>query len=572
MTNIQIAALFEELGDLLEILGENPFRIRSFRNAARSIADWTRSIEEMVEGDADLTKIPGIGKGGVERIREIVATGTCETLEEARAKVPVGVREFLRIEGVGPKKAGLFHRELGIDSLDALEAAAKAGKLRDLPGMGEKSEEKLLRAIANARKGEGRFLLSVGIEQAERLVEALRGIEGVRRIEPAGSVRRWRETVGDIDIIVAGDPESPVLDAFTGHGDVAEIIARGPTKSSVRMRSGLQADLRLVEEASFGAALAYFTGSKAHNIAIRERARARGLKVSEYAVEEVESGRRIGGAKEEEVFASVGLPWIPPELREDRGEIEAAEAKKLPRLVDLDDIRGDLQMHTKASDGRNTILEMAEKAKSLGYEYILITDHSKAVRVANGLDEERLLEHCRAIDRANDRIDGIRILKGIEVDILPDGSLDLRDDALAACDVVVASVHFRFSMPEDEMTDRIARAISRHRVHILGHPTGRLILQREPYAVDLARIFEVARDAGVAMEINAHPDRLDLRDVDARAAKEAGLRIAISTDAHAREQLELMRFGVHTARRAWLEKKDVLNALSFDAFRKALRD
>jgi len=370
---------------------------------------------------------------------------------------------------------------------------------------------------------------------------------------------------------VAGDANSPVMDAFTGHEDVAEVIARGPTKSSVRLRSGLQADLRLVEEASFGAALAYFTGSKAHNIAIRERAHARGLKVSEYAVEEVESGRRAGGAKEEEIFASVGLPWIPPELRENRGEIEAAEAKKLPRLIDLDDIRGDLQMHTKASDGRNTIEEMAEKAKTLGYEYILITDHSKAVRVAKGLDEERLLDHCRAIDRANDRLDGIRILKGVEVDILPDGSLDLRDDALAACDVVVASVHFRFSMPEEEMTDRIARAISGHRVHILGHPTGRLILQREPYAVDLARIFAVARDSGVAMEINAHPERLDLRDVDARAAKEAGLRLAISTDAHAREQLDLMRFGVHTARRAWLEKKDVLNAMPFDAFRKALR-
>lgn len=571
MTNAQIAALFEEIADLLEIGGENPFRVRSFRNAARSIADWPDSIEDIAQRGAGLSKIPGVGKGIAERIEQVVHTGTCDTLEELRKKVPAGLRELLKIEGVGPKKASLFYKELGINSVDALEAAAKAGKLAELPGMGEKSEEKILRSLTHFRKGAGRFLLSVGIEQAERLVAALRDVPGVRRIEPAGSVRRWRETVGDIDIIVAGRPDSKVMDLFTHHPDVIELIAEGPTKSSVRLLSGMQADLRLVEEPSFGSALAYFTGSKAHNIAIRERARTRGLKVSEYAVEEVETGKRIGGAEEEEIFDSVGLPWIPPELREDRGEIQAAEAGKLPRLITLSDIRGDLQMHTKASDGKHTIADMAEKARGLGYEYVAITEHSKAVRVANGLDEQRLRSHLKEIDRVNARVSGIQILKGIEVDILADGSLDLNDEVLAECEVVVASVHSRFSMTEKEMTERISRAMRNHRIHILAHPTGRLVLQREAYTIDLKRIIEMARDHGIAMEINAHPDRLDLRDVDARLAKEMGAKLAISTDAHAREQLEFMRFGVHTARRAWLEPSDVLNTLPLKSFLKALR-
>jgi len=402
-------------------------------------------------------------------------------------------------------------------------------------------------------------------------VEELKEVKGVLKIEAAGSVRRWRETVGDIDIIVAGEKNCPVMKAFTGHREVAEIIAEGITKSSVRLGNGLQADLRLVAPESFGAAIAYFTGSKQHNILIRDRARDMGLKISEYGIERIKTGKRVGGAEEMDIYRAVKLPWIPPELREARGEIEAAEKGKLPRLVELKDIKGDLQMHTKATDGRNTIEEMARAAKKLGLSYIAITDHSKAVRVANGLDEKRLRKHLKDIEKADGKVPGIRILKGIEVDILPDGSLDLKEDVLRECEVVVGAVHSRFNMSEKEMTERIVKALRSGLIHILAHPTGRLILERDPYPLDLGEVFRVAREEGVAMEINAHPDRLDLRDVDARHAKEVGVKLVISTDAHAANQLELMRFGVHTARRGWLEPEDILNTLPVNKFLRTLR-
>jgi len=562
MENKQIAGFFARIADLLEIQGENPFRIRSYRNAARILADMPESLEEMVKGGRDLEEISGIGSGISKKIVEIVETGKLRFLEEQMAKVPSGLPDLLRVEGLGPKKVKLFYDKLGIGSLDTLEEAAKAGKLRDLEGMGAKSEEKIVRAIENVRRGLGRFKLSVGLSYAQGLVDYLEGVKGVKRLEPSGSLRRRCETIGDVDILAICDRNSPIMGQFTSYDDVEEVIAKGETKSSVRLGCGLQVDVRVLERGSFGSGLQYFTGSKAHNIALRSRANDRGLKLSEYGVFEISTGKKVAGREEKEVYRALELPLIPPELREDRGEIEAAEKGKLPKLIELSDMRGDLQMHTKASDGKNAIREMVEAAQQLGYEYIAITEHSKAVRIANGLDEKRLAAQLKEIDKINAKLSGFRVLKGIEVDILGDGSLDLSDAILKECEVVIASVHSRFGMEEKEMTERIIRALENPNVNFLGHPTGRLVLEREPYKVDLKRVIRAAVKNNVCVEINAYPDRLDLRDVDARMAKEMGAKVSISTDAHSKLQLELMKYGVFTARRGWLEAKDVVNSLS----------
>jgi DNA polymerase (family 10) len=569
--NKSIADILTEIADILDIQGENPFRVRSYRNAARTIADMGQSVRAMVQAGEDLEQIPGIGKSLQEKIEEIVSTGKCGFLEELRAKVPPGVTELLKLEGLGPKKVKLLYDELGVDSVDRLEKSAQAGKLRDLPGMGLKTEEKVLKSIEQYRAGMGRFKLSVGFTYAQALLEYLKGLPGLKRLDPAGSFRRHRETIGDLDLLAICGRGCKVMDRFTTYGDVAEVISEGETKSSVRLKCGLQVDVRVLEEESYGAALHYFTGSKAHNVAIRERAKDLGLKVSEYGVFRAKDEKRLSGANEEDVFKAVGLPFIPPELREDRGEIQAAEKGKLPKLIELGDIRGDLQMHTSATDGKNTIAEMAQKAKEMGYAYIAITDHSKAVRVAGGLDEKRLAKHLQEVEKAGGKIPGIRILKGVEVDILADGSLDLKDDILKECDVVLASVHSRFNMEEGEMTRRIIKAIGNPHVSILAHPTGRLILEREAYKVNLKEVFQAAIDHGVVLEINAYPDRLDLRDVDARMAKEMGARLVISTDAHSTGQLELMKFGVFTARRGWVEARDVINTLPLPPLLKILR-
>ncbi len=561
MENKQIADFFDKVADLLEIQGDNPFRIRSYRNASRVLGDLPDSLTEMVKSGQNLEEIPGIGSGISKKIVEIVETGKLKFLEEQMAKVPSGLPELLRIEGLGPKKVKLFYDKLGIASLDKLEEAAKAGKLRELEGMGAKSEEKILKGIQNVRRGLGRFKLDVAFSYAEALVEYLKRVKGVKQLEPAGSLRRRCETVGDLDILAICDKNSPVMDKFTTYDDVEEVIAKGETKSSVRLKCGMQVDVRVLEKGSFGAGLQYFSGSKAHNIALRSRANDRGLKLSEYGVFEISTDKRVAGKDEKEVYGVLDLPLIPPELREDRGEIEAAEKGKLPKLIELSDMRGDLQTHTTASDGRSTILEMAQAAKGLGYEYIAVTDHSKAVRIANGLDEKRLAAHLKEIDKVNAKLSGFRLLKGVEVDVLGDGSLDLSDNILKECEVVIASVHSRFGMEEKEMTERIIRALKNPHVNFLGHPTGRLILERQPYKVDLKQVIRAAVDNNVCLEINAHPDRLDLRDVDARMAKEMGARISISTDAHAAVQLEMMKYGVFTARRAWLETKDVINTL-----------
>jgi DNA polymerase (family 10) len=568
MENKQIADFFGKIADLLEIQGENPFRIRSYRNAARILSDMPDSVEEMVKTGRDLEEIAGIGSGISKKIVEIVQTGKLKFLEEQMTKVPSGLPDLLKVEGLGPKKVKLFYDELGVDSLDTLEQAAKNGKLRELEGMGAKSEEKILKAIQNVRRGLGRFKLSVGLSYAQALEEYLKGVKGVKRLEPSGSLRRRCETVGDLDILAICDKNSPVMDAFTSYDDVEEVIAKGETKSSVRLGCGMQVDVRVLEAGSFGSGLQYFTGSKAHNIALRSRANDRGLKLSEYGVFEISSGKKVAGREEKDVYKALGLPLIPPELREDRGEVGAAEKGKLPKLIELSDMRGDLQMHTKESDGKNTIGEMVGAGKKLGYEYIAITEHSKAVRIANGLDEKRLAAQLKEIDKINAKLSGFRVLKGVEVDILGDGSLDLSDDILKECEVVIASVHSRFGMEEKEMTERIIRALENPHVNFLGHPTGRLILEREAYKVDLKEVIRAAVENNVCVEINAYPDRLDLRDVDARMAKEMGARISISTDAHATVQLELMKYGVFTARRAWLEPKDVVNTLPLRALLK----
>jgi DNA polymerase (family 10) len=571
MENKSIADVFTEIADILDIQGENPFRVRSYRNAARTLTDMGQSVEAMVQAGEKLEKVPGIGKSLQEKIEEIVSTGKCSFLEELRAKVPAGLTELLKLEGLGPKKVKLLYDDLGVDSVDRLEKAARAGRLRDLAGMGLKTEEKVLKSIEQYRAGMGRFKLSVGTIYAQALLEYLKDTPGVKRLDAAGSFRRQKETIGDLDILAICGKGCQVMDRFTKYGDVAEVISKGETKSSVRLQCGLQVDVRVLEEESYGAALHYFTGSKAHNIAIRDRAKDLGLKVSEYGVFRAKDEKRLSGANEEDVFKAVGLPFIPPELREDWGEIQAAEEGKLPRLIELADIRGDLQMHTVATDGKNSIAEMAQKAREMGYAYIAITDHSKAVRVAGGLDEKGLAKHLKEIEKVKGQIAGIRILKGVEVDILTDGTLDLKDDILNECEVVIASVHSRFNMEEGEMTRRITKALKNPNVHILGHPTGRLILEREAYKVNLKEVFQVAIDQGVILEINAYPDRLDLRDVDARMAKEMGAKLVISTDAHSTLQLELMKFGVFTARRAWVEAKDVINTLPLQGLLKVLR-
>ncbi len=561
MENKSIADILTEIADILDIQGENPFRVRSYRNAARTLADMSQSVPALVKAGEKLDEIPGIGKSLEEKIGEIVSTGRCRFLEELRAKVPAGLTELLKLEGLGPKKVKLLYDELGVDSVDRLEKAAQAGRLRDLAGMGVKTEEKVLKSVEQYRAGMGRFKLSVGFTYAQALLDYLKDVPGLKRLDPAGSFRRRRETIGDLDILAICGKGCKVMDRFSKYGDVAEVLSSGETKSSVRLKCGLQVDVRVLEEESYGAALHYFTGSKAHNVAVRERAKELGLKVSEYGVFRAKDEKRLSGADEEDVFKAVGLPFIPPELREDRGEIQAAEKGELPKLIELADIRGDLQMHTKATDGKNSIAEMAHKAKEMGYAYIAITDHSKAVRVAGGLDEKGLAKHLQEIEKVGREVSGMRILKGVEVDILADGSLDLKDDILKKCDVVLASVHSRFNMEEGEMTRRIIKAIQNPHVSILAHPTGRLILEREAYKVNLKEVFQAAIDRGVVLEINAYPDRLDLRDVDARMAREMGAKLAISTDAHSTVQLELMKFGVFTARRGWVEAKDVINTM-----------
>lgn len=569
MENIDIARIFEEVADLLEIQGANPFRIRAYRTAARTVESQSVPVASLLQKDeAGLEELPGIGKDLAGKIREIVETGDLTLRKELILEIPEGLVEMMRISGLGPKRAKQIHRELGIESLDALERAAREERLQELHGLGPTLEAKILRGIAEHRARSDRFRLADADVYVRPLVAHLRKAPGLERLEVAGSYRRRRETVGDVDILAAAEDAAPIAERFVAYPEVKEVLAHGDTKSSVRLRSGLQVDLRVVPDESFGAALHYFTGSKAHNIAIRTLGVKRKLKINEYGV--FRGNRRVGGRTEEEVFKAVDLPWIPPELREDRGEIEAAREGRLPTLVELGDLRGDLQMHSTYTDGKNTIEEMARACEARGYEYFALTDHTKAVRVAGGLEAAEFRKQWREIERVQKTLDRVRILKAAEVDILPDGALDLDDDTLAELDLVVVSVHSSFNQSKTEMTRRVVRALRHPNVHVFGHPTGRILGRREPYALDLEEVVKVAADHGVALEVNAQPDRLDLSDIHIQLAREAGVRLAISTDAHRVEELDFMRYGVDQARRGWCAVADVLNALPLPAFLAAI--
>ena len=560
MRNVEIADLFNEIADFLEVKDENPFRIRAYRRVAQALEGLSEDIAAIAERHA-LQDVPGIGKDLAGKIQEYLTAGKIEYLEGLRKEIPAGVIELMGIHGVGPKTAKLLYEQVGVDSVEKLEELAKAHKLAGLPGIKAKTEENILKGIAVWRSGRERMPLGTALVLAEAILEALRKLKEVDQIAPAGSLRRMKETVKDIDILVTSKKPARSMEVFVGLPNVAEVLAHGETKSSIRLRENIQVDLRVVAPECFGAALQYFTGSKQHNIRVREIAQRKELKVSEYGVFNEKTSRRVAGKTEEEVYKAVGLPFIPPELREDGGEIEAALEGRLPTLVSLEDIRGDLQMHTTWSDGAHSLADLAAGVRAKGYQYMGVTDHSKSTTVAGGMDAEQVLQMVAEVRAHNKTLNGFRILAGCEVDIKGDGTLDFPGGILRELDLVLVSVHSRFKMSRGEMTARIVRAVQHPLVHVLGHPTGRLIGERAAYEVDMEAVLKAAQAAGTAVEINASPSRLDLNDLHARRAKELGVPIVISTDAHTIGQLDYMRFGVSVARRAWLTPKDVLNTL-----------
>jgi DNA polymerase (family 10) len=565
--NAEIAAIFDQVAELLEIQGESPFRARAYRRAARVIDGLPRNVGSMISGGSDLAELPGIGKDLAGKICDIVTTGHFELLDSLKKQLPGDLGDMAGLPGLGPKRVKLIYDKLKVRTLDDLRRVLDSGRLAELKGFGAVSAKKLQAALDKPREAK-RFRLAVAEEEAEALTAYLRG--GVAgRIAVAGSLRRRRETVGDLDMLVTAKHGGAVGDRLAAYDSVAEVLAHGPTRTTVVLRSGLQVDVRAVPEESYGAALMYFTGSQAHNIALRGLAVARGWKLNEYGL--FSGTRRIAGATEEEVYKKLGLDFIPPEMREDRGEVALAAAGKVPRLVTVDDMRGDLHVHSDWTDGTAPIEAMAEAARASGYAYIALTDHSRRVAMAHGLDPARVSRQIKEIDRLNARLSGITILKGIEVDILKDGDLDLPDATLAKLDVVVASVHSFFDLPRDAQTARVIRAMQNRHVAIIGHPRGRLIGARPAYDIDMERVIAAARDLGCCLEINAQPDRLDLDDIHAHAAKEAGVRLAISTDSHAVTGFRNMRFGIDQARRAWLTADDVINTRPLGELRKMLR-
>jgi DNA polymerase (family 10) len=568
LDNVAIAHILREIADLLEIKNDNPYKIRAYRNGADIASNHPHELALLNE--TELREIPGIGKDLAARIREIVETGDAAFHRELIAEFPPTILDLLHLQGVGPKTVAVLYQQLGVRTLDDLEAAAKDGRVRALRGMGPKKETLILKALDERKRFAGRHLLPDAFDAAAALVSYLRERAPGAVIEPVGSLRRGCETCGDLDLLASGPPASLMHD-FVEYRLVERVLGHGDTKSSVLVRGGFQADLRLVAPESRGAALQYFTGSKPHNIALRDRAIRLGFKLNEYGLFRTADDARVAGEREEDIYAALGLDWVPPELREMRGEIEAAEAHALPRLIEPSDVRGDLHVHSTETDGRDDVRAMAEAAREAGLEYIAITDHSQSLAMANGLDERRALAHAgriRAIDRESP---GLRLLAGIECDIRPDGSLDLAADCLAALDLVVASVHSAFNQDRQQMTDRLLRAVEHPSVDILGHPTGRLILRREPYPFDVDAVLDAAARHGVALEINCQVDRLDLNEAHARLARDRGVRLVISSDAHSRTALGTLRWGVLVARRAWLQASDVLNTQPFDAFRASLR-
>jgi DNA polymerase (family 10) len=566
--NADIAAQFYRMAVLLEIEGANPFRVRAYRRAAATIEDLPESVARMLAAGRKLNELPGIGDDLAGKIKEICETGHLSALEEVEARTPSTLAALTAIPGLGPKRVQLLHDKLGISSIEELARAAEAGKLRELPRFGAALEAKIREEINKGRQAEQRFKISTAEDFAEGLKTYLQKGPDVGEVVVAGSFRRRKETVGDLDILVTCRRGAAAIDHFVAYDEIEKVLSKGTTRATVILRAGLQVDLRVVPERSYGAALHYFTGSKGHNIAVRRIAQAKGLKVNEYGI--FRGRKRVGGRTEEEVFKAAGLPFIEPELREDHGEIEAASEGRLPKLITVADIRGDLHVHTRESDGKSSLRDMAEAAKARGYAYLAITDHSKHATVAHGLDAKRLSAELDQIDRLNDELDAIVLLKSCEVDILANGKLDLPDAVLKRLDFTVCAVHYRFELDLEAQTERIIRAMDDRCFSILAHPTGRLLGERPGYAVDLERVMQAAKERGCFLEINGHPSRLDLDDVHCRAAKEMGLKLAISTDAHSTIGLNAMRYGVDQARRGWLEANDVLNTRPWPALKRLL--
>jgi DNA polymerase (family 10) len=570
MKNRQISEIFNAIADLLELKDDNVFKIRAYRRAAMNVDNLSEDIEVLAK-ESSLEKIPGIGKDLAAKMIEMIDTGKCRYYEELKLEVPQAMLELISIPGVGPKTARLLYNKLGVKNINELAMMAKHHRISGLPGIKDKTEENILRGIALVKKRQERMTLKEAIDVAGEVVSALKKMPGVNNITPAGSLRRMRETVRDIDVLITSAKPEKVTGAFVKLPIVKDVLAHGDTKASILSREGVQVDLRVVEPDSFGAALVYFTGSQAHNIRIRHIGKEAGLKINEYGVFNEKSGKRIAGKTESDIYKTIKLPYIEPELREDRGEVEAGLKGALPKLIKLSDIRGDLHVHSEWSDGSDSIEDLAMAAKALGYEYIAITDHSESLKVAGGLSEKEVLKKLEEIRKVNKKLKGIRVLAGVEVDILKDGSLDYKDDILKRFDLVIAAIHTGFKDPKDKLTDRILVAMDNKRVNIIAHPTGRLMGIRGPYELYLDRIFKNAKEAGVALEISSFPERLDLDDVNARAAKDRGVKLAINTDAHIAEQMNYMALGVSVARRAWLEKEDVINTLSLDALLKFLK-
>jgi DNA polymerase (family 10) len=577
MDNKSIAQLLAETADLLEIGAGDPFRIRSYRRAAEAVENSTEQLSSFINEPNRLLEIPGIGKGMAANIQEIETRGSMKLRDELLTKYRPTMLELLKLPGMGPKTVALLWEALQVGDVEQLQAAIDAGRLATLPRFGQKLIEKLQRGIAEYHRNSGRFLLDDAEAAAERVTLYLEQFKGIERVMPAGSLRRGRETVGDLDLLVTGpacaeETVAAAVEYTADYPPIAELLAKGQNKVSFRLRSGLQIDVRLLPEASYGAALQYFTGSKMHNVSLRQRALKRGYTLSEYSLARLDDGTVVAAAAEEEIYRALGMDWIAPEMRENQGELEAAAEHRLPRLIKQIDLRGDVHMHTQATDGRNTILEMAEAGIARGYQYIAITDHSKNLAMTNGLDDQRALEHLQRIREVDAQMDGrIRVLPGIEVDILGDGAIDLSNEVLAQMDVVIASVHSLFQLPKEQMTERLLKALENPYVRILGHLTGRLLLRRDAYEIDLTAVLKQAARLGVAVEHNADPNRLDLCDIDLRRAREMGCKIVINTDSHHISSLDMMRYGIRQLRRAWLAKEDVLNTRPVDEFLAGLR-
>ncbi len=577
MDNKAIAGVLYETADLLEIDGGDSFRIRSYRNAAQAIEALPQQIADLIPEPKNVLAISGIGRGMLANLQEMLKDGQLTLHSELLKKYRPSMLDLLKIQGLGPKTIALIWSAYQVSDLAGVEKLAREGKIRELPRMGEKQEQKLLKAIEDYRRIAGRFLLDVAENEGEKIIAHLSGFPGIDQVTPAGSLRRGRETVGDLDVLVTGkaccdrDEREKLIEHIIRLPGLMDIIARGENKVSFRLRGGMQVDVRLLPPDSFGAAMQYFTGSKAHNVALRQRALKMGYTLSEYSLARLDNEKTVAGKTEKEIYAALKLDYIAPELRENLGEIDRAAEHALPKLIEQSDLQGDVHMHTVETDGRNSIEEMAEAARAHGYRYMAITDHSKNLAFANGLDDQRAVEHIARIRAANDKMDGIRIFAGIEVDILADGTLDLSDSVLEQMDIVIASVHSHFNQTAPEMTDRLLKALENPNTSLIGHPTGRLLLRRDAFALDMDAVLKAAARKKVAMELNAYPDRLDLCDRHLRLAKQYGVKVVINTDSHHTSHLDKIRYGVLQARRAWLTKADVLNTLPPDKFAKAIR-